>query len=157
MDLRSSSNMFAAIKMNKNISTLISMIVIICLGVVMQAQQQTEAKLLHRSRSYYDDNYNNGYEGPYGGGLHGLASPMGAATGERAILTVRGTRNPYDGSAPSKITIEDNPYRGPYPRGIYDRLDSDYGRRPMYPRHLSDGYGYSNLGLGGGYGGYNSG
>ena len=86
-----------------------------------------EAKLLRRSR-YYDDI--GGYDSTYGPGAMG-AMP----TGERAILTVRGTRNPYDGSAPSKIAIEDQPHRGPLPRGVYDRLDA-YGARPsMYPRY----------------------
>lgn len=154
MNNSTSSNIIVAIM--KNLSSLISIIVIICI-LVINLEQHVEGKLLHRSRPYYDDSYTNGYDSPYGGGIHGYAGPMGAATGERAILTVRGTRNPYDGSAPSKITIEDNPYRGPYPRGIYDRLDAGYNRRPMYPPYPSDGYGYSNLGLGGGYGNYNSG
>lgn len=100
----------------------------------------SDAKLLRRSRLYEDSL--GGYDGPYNGG----------ATGERAIVTVRGARNPYDGSAPSRIAIEDNPYRGPYPRGVYDRLDSGYSRRasgsPYYPQR---DYGYNN------YNGYNSG
>lgn len=58
------------------------------------------------------------------------------STGERAIITVRGARNPYDGRAPSKLIIEDNPYRGAYPRGVYDRIDAGYNRPnrpPVYP------------------------
>lgn len=86
-----------------------------------------EAKLLRRSR-YYDDLGGAGYDGPYGSGV-----PM--PTGERAILTVRGARSPYDGSAPSKIAIEDNPYIGSYPRGVYNRLDGYGARPPIYPRH----------------------
>lgn len=105
-----------------------------------------DAKLLRRSRFYEDPI--GAYDGPYGN--------LGGATGERALLTVRGARNPYDGSAPSKIAIEDNPYRGAYPRGVYDRLDSGYSRgigsrMPYYPQ--SD-YGYSGRG---GYAGYGSG
>lgn len=79
-----------------------------------------EAKFLRRS-PYYDD-----LDGMYGAGSRNVP------TGERAILTVRGARNPYDGSAPGRLTIEDNPWRGPYPRGIYDRLDGYGGGR--YPR-----------------------
>lgn len=115
--------------------------------------QPLEAKLLGRQR-FYEDSYGEG--GPYGG-----------ATGERAIITVRGARNPYSGHAPGKMAIEDDPYRGPYPRGVYDRLDSGYGRgglRPMpyggYPQTALGGYGgYSGFNGGGygGYGGYNSG
>lgn len=63
---------------------------------------------------------------------------MPYATGERAIVTVRGARNPWDGSAPRKIIIEDDPYRGPLPIGPYGRLDG--GRMP-----------YGGYGMGGGY------
>lgn len=67
---------------------------------------------------------------------------MGGPTGERALITVRGAHNPYDGRAPQKLTIEDQPYRrGPYPRGVYDRLDG-YGSSPL------------GMGLGMGMGGY---
>lgn len=88
----------------------------------------SEAKLLRRSR-FYDDQF----DGPY---------PV--PSGERAIVTVRGARHPFDGSAPAKIAIEDNPYRGPYPRGVYDRLDAGYGRggaRPYPYQHDMGGYG----------------
>lgn len=110
----------------KSLSVFIAMLVV--------AGSFAEAKFLRRSR-YFDDQ-------------------LEGATGERAILTVRGTRNPYDGSAPSKIAIEDNPYRGPFPRGVYDRLDSagGYNRRPLYP--MDDYNNGPSLGLGGGYGGY---
>jgi len=76
-----------------------------------------DAKLLRHSR-YFDE----GYDYP----------AAGHSTGERAILTVRGTRNPYDGSAPNKLAIQDEPHRGPFPRGVYDRTDG-YGmsRYPM--------------------------
>lgn len=107
--------------------------------------QPLEAKLLGRQR-FYEDPYAE--SGPYGG-----------ATGERAIITVRGARNPYSGYAPAKIAIEDEPYRGPYPRGVYDRLDSGYGRGGMRPMPYGMGYGQSMLGggYGGGYGGYGAG
>lgn len=105
--------------------------------IINQVAIPGEAMLLRRSR-YLDDYNSSPYETPYGG----AAMP----TGERAIVTVRGARSPYDGSAPSRIAIEDQPFRGPYPRGVYDRM-------PMYPRP-SGGYG---SGLGSGYPGYNSG
>lgn len=115
--------------------------------LVLQLTSQhgvADAKLLRRSR-YYDD-IDGGYGG-YGGSPHGMSSSV--PTGERALLTVRGARNPYDGSAPSKLAIEDQPFRGSYPRGVYDRLD---GGRPMYPQQDSySGYGgYNGIG---GYGG----
>ena len=103
---------------------------------LVYSSQVSEAKLLRRSRYYDDFDYDRGY---------GPAVPV--ATGERALITVRGARHPYDGSAPAKIAIEDNPYRGSYPRGVYDRLDGYGGGR--YPR--ADPYGYSNYN--GGYGG----
>jgi len=117
--------------MKMQTSTLLVISLIACCSVL-------EAKLLRRSRIFGEDSYGGGgYNGPYSAG----------ATGERALITIRGARNPYDGTAPSKIAIEDNPYRGPYPRGVYDRLDSGRIGR-MYPQ---GDYGYSN------YGGYNSG
>lgn len=114
----------------------------VALLAVVYSSSSVDAKLLRRSR-YYEDPIGS-YDGPYGN--------LGGATGERAIVTVRGARN-YDSSVPSKIAIEDNPYRGPYPRGVYDRIDSSYSRgigsrMPYYPQ--SD-YGYS------GRGGYGSG
>lgn len=117
-------------------SKIITQIIAVLTIVGLICGLSTEAKLLRRSR-YYDEPYLNGggFDGPYASG----------ATGERAIVTVRGARNPYDGSAPSKIIIEDNPYRGAYPRGVYDRLDGGYGRPPIYPR---PDYGYSNYGGG---------
>lgn len=123
----------------KNMTMCIALFLVLCSCMY---SSPAEAKFLRRSR-YMDEGY-GGYDSPYGGS-------MAVPTGERAIVTVRGARNPYDGTAPSKITIEDNPYRGPYPSGIYDRLDG-YNRRPMYPR---GDMGYSNPY--GGYGGYNSG
>lgn len=125
--------MMYSTKIIKQSIVLSALLVIICCSSI------SESKLFGRSR-YYDDPI--GYDGPYG---------MTGATGERAILTVRGTRNPYDGSAPNKLIIEDNPYRGPYPRGVYDRLDAGYGGMSRYPRR---DYGYSNYG---GYGGLNQG
>lgn len=121
----------------KSIVMLVAGLLVCCLAAAAIGGG-AEAKLLRRSR--YQDDYLGGYDSPYAAG----------ATGERAIVTVRGARNPYDGSAPSKITIEDNPYRGAYPRGVYDRLDG-YGGGARYPR--MDPYGYGM----GGYGGYGSG
>lgn len=73
--------------------------------------------------------YNDQPGGMYDNGPYGMQP---GATGERALITVRGARHPYDGSAPNKMIIEDQPYRrGPYPRGVYDRLDMGYGRMPM--------------------------
>lgn len=137
----------SACKLIKQALALMSLLLIVC-----SISQTTEAKLLRtRSRIYEDSLIGGGYGGGYGGGG---PYAMGGATGERAILTVRGARNPYDGSAPSKIAIEDNPYRGPYPRGVYDRLDGGYGRPSRYPMYPPQGgdYGYFNGG-----GGYNSG
>lgn len=132
-----------------NSSKLISVVAVVLALVYccLAASGSSEAKLLRRSR--YQDDYLGGYDMPYSG-----------ATGERAIVTVRGARNPYDGSAPSKIAIEDNPYRGAYPRGVYDRLDGYAGSR--YPRadpYLGGGGGggYGMGGFGGPYGGYGSG
>lgn len=127
----------------KQIAAFLALLAIFCYSSLV------DAKLLRRSR-FYEDPIGS-YDGPYGN--------LGGATGERAIVTVRGARNPYDGSAPSKIAIEDNPYRGPYPRGVYDRLDSSYSRgigsrMPYYPQ--SD-YGYNSGYNRGGYGGYGSG
>lgn len=117
-------------------ATIVALVAIISCSLL-------EAKLLRRQRIY--DDQLGGYDGPYSGG----------ATGERAIVTVRGARNPYDGSAPSRIAIEDNPYRGQYPRGVYDRLESGYSRQRM-PYYPQQDYGYSGYG-GGNYGGYQSG
>lgn len=94
-----------------------------------------DAKLLSRQRFYED---------PYATGM-GSYGPM--ATGQRALITVRGARNPYDGSAPAKLAIEHDSYRGPYPaRGVYDRLDMQrpMGGYPMggYPLASSYGGGY---------------
>lgn len=113
-----------------------SLLVILVLVVVAVASCQAK---LRRSR-YFDEGYDSA---PYASG----------STGERAILTVRGTRNPYDGSAPSKIAIEDNPYRGPYPRGVYDRLDGySRGRYPGGSMRF-DPYGYNQGPYGNQYGG----
>lgn len=93
-----------------------------------------------RSR-FYDDPYSSSYDRPYSGGR----------TGERAIVTVAGARNTYDGRAPSKIALDDR--YGGLPYGRYDRLDAGRGRQPFYPGNfggLMGGYG----GLMGGYGGY---
>lgn len=133
----------------------LSAVALVVLAAVLISALQTEAKLLGRQR-FYEDSY---ADGPYGG-----------ATGERAIITVRGTRNPYNGYAPGKIAIEDEPFRGPYPRGVYDRLDGGYGGgrgglRPMpygggYGGPLSSAFGGYGGGSGynnGGYGGYGSG
>lgn len=89
----------------------------------------SEAKLLSSRQRFFDEPYANT---PYGS----------MATGERAVITVRGARNPYDGRAPARLTIEDDPYRGPLPRGIYDRLDN----RPM-----PYAGGYSRYPMGGSY------
>lgn len=119
--------------MTSTISTIKFFSTIVALLVVVFCAS-LDAKLLRRSR-YYDNPMMGGYDRPYEGG----------ATGERAIVTVRGARNPYDGSAPSRIQIEDNPYRGPLPRGVYDRLDGGYSGGGR----MRD-YGYSR----GGYGNY---
>lgn len=121
-------------------SRLITISALVIVAVASSVAVSGDAKLLRRSR-YYGDGPMDGYDSPYASG----------STGERAIITVRGARNPYDGSAPNKLIIEDQPYtRGPYPRGVYDRLEPGYNR-PMSP--LSEAYsGYS--GYSGGYGGY---
>lgn len=103
--------------MNSNKMIIKSLLVAIGLAVCLVS---SEAKLFGRSR-YYENDMDQYYPS------------ASVRTGERAILTVRGARNPYDGSAPSRLAIEDNPLRGPLPRGVYDRLDSGYGRYPIYP------------------------
>lgn len=109
---------------------------------VCQVVTPNEAKLLRSSR-YFDDYSSSPYDSPYSGSAV-------VPTGERAIVTVRGARSPYDGSAPGRIAIEDQPYhRGPLPRGVYDRA-------PAYPRQLDGGYSHHG-GYGSGYGGYGSG
>lgn len=130
-------NFSRSANMIKQILALIALLLIVC------PMTLTEAKLLRTRSRIYEDSL-------IGGGGYGSGGPyaMGGATGERAILTVRGARSPYDGSAPSKIAIEDNPYRGPYPRGVYDRLDSGYGHPSRYPMYPPQGYGYSNYNSG---------
>lgn len=118
--------------MIKPIVALAAVLVLICC-----LASPLEAKLLRRQR-IYDDSFGGS---PYGG-YDGPQS--GVATGERAIMTIRGARGPY-GMAPSRIQIEDNPYRGPYPRGVYDRLESSYsGGRSRMPYYPQSDYGYSN-------------
>lgn len=126
--------MSSASKMMKQSLVTLALLAFAC----YLAQQSCEAKLLGSRRSrFYDDGSSFG---GYGAGSYGMP------TGERAMITVRGARNPYDGSAPSKISIEDNPYRGPYPRGVYDRQDLAYGgmraRQPYYPQSDYDYRGY---------------
>lgn len=102
--------------MNKSIATSIA-IALLCALTIAQLISTSQAKLLSSRQRFFDEPYANT---PYGS----------MATGERAVITVRGTRNPYDGRAPARLTIEDDPYRGPLPRGIYDRLDYAGGRMP---------------------------
>lgn len=113
------------------IKPIVALVVICCL-----VSQPLEAKLLRRQR-IYDDSFGglSSYDGPYSGG----------ATGERAIMTIRGARGGPYGMPPSRIQIEDNPYRGSYPRGVYDRLDG-YGGRGRMPYYPQSDYGYSNYG-----------
>lgn len=107
---------------------------IVLLIVVSVSVSIANARLLRRP---IQDEYGYGQDG-YGA--------MGAPSGERAILKVRGVRHPIDGSAPQKLAIEDDPYRGPLPRGIYDNVDN-YRGRGGYP------YGGSNLMQQASYGG----
>lgn len=109
---------------NKTMAKLILIAFALALGLLA-----TEAKLFGRSR-YYEDSMDPYYPSASG------------RTGERAILTVRGARNPYDGSAPGKMIIQDNPYRGPFPRGVYDRVDPSYDRGyGRYPSTYPDQFG----------------
>lgn len=81
--------------MIKPIVALATVLVLICC-----LASPLEAKLLRRQR-IYDDSFGGspygGYDGPQ----------TGMATGERAIMTIRGARGPY-GMPPSRIQIEDN-------------------------------------------------
>lgn len=123
----------STLKQSIKLSFVAILVVAFLIGTTM-----SNAKLLRRP--LYDDGYD---------GMYGIGGGM-IPTGERAIVTVRGTRSPYDGTVPSKITIEDNSYRGSYPRGIYDRFDKFGGRGRMYPE-LGFGGGFNGGYLGGPY------
>lgn len=113
---------------------LIASIVVLLVSVYSYS---AEAKLLRQH--LFDDSYSGAYDRPY-------------ASGQRALITVGGARNTYDGRAPSKLIIEDQPWgSGLAPsRGIYDRLDVPRGpRMPLYPAG-----GYGGMGGYGGPGGY---
>lgn len=63
-------------------------------------------------------------------GIHGINRGM-ISTGDRAIVSVRGARNPHDETVPSKISIE----KKPRSVGIYHRFDKFLRRRRFYPKN----------------------
>lgn len=95
-----------------------------CLVMVsLQLSDFAQAKLI-RPQRYFDDNY----DGMAYAGSHLMGSGGAFRTGERALVTVRGARDTYNGLPPRSLALESAPYQGAYPRrGIYDRLDG-YGR-----------------------------
>lgn len=121
--------------------------IVALLALTIASVTAGEAKLMRRSHNFdtaHSDEYAdegalraNHRSGPRGGAM---------ATGERVVIKVRGAVDHSDGTAPSKLAIEDQPHRGPLPRGVYERLDGhaeggisalDSGR---YPRTHHDSH-----------------
>lgn len=107
---------------SSNRTQLMAALALVALSCTLLA---AEAKLL-RGSPRYDD-----FDSGYGDGLYGSGSNY-VRTGERALMTVRGARNPHSGRTLTNMQLEAEPFRNP--RGIYDRLDG-YGRGgPVYGR-----------------------